>query len=124
MNRIKFLNILFLFVLLSTLLGGQTLAVKAIPAIPKNVGTLRSFNTSEIANSSDPGNVVSEWNAIVQDILQPLDMMMGMGGISMATSFVYLGYTQAAVYDALLAIEGGLPTLCLYACRDQPHGLA
>ena len=41
-------------------------------------------------------------------------MPMPMGGISMSTAFVYLAYMQAAVYDALVAIEGGY----------QPYNLA
>ena len=63
------------------------------------------FSHPNYANSTLVGNVVSEWNAIAQEILQPTSMTMS--GISMATAFVYLGYTQAAVCDALLAIEGG-----------------
>ena len=59
----------------------------------------RYFSHPNYANSPLPGNIVSEWNDIAQNILQP--------GISMATAFVYLSYTQAAVYNALVAIEGG-----------------
>jgi len=62
------------------------------------------------ANSPMPGNIVAEWNAIAQEILQPAPMPgmpMTMSSISMSTAFVYLAYTQAAVYDALVAIEGG-----------------
>ena len=57
------------------------------------------------ANSPLPGNVVSDWNAIAQNALQPMPMPgmpMPMGNISMATAFVYLTYTQSAVYNALL----------------------
>lgn len=70
----------------------------------------RYFSHPNYANSPLPSNIVAEWNAIAQDILQPAPMPgmpMTMGGISMATAFVYLGYTQAAIYDALVAIEGG-----------------
>lgn len=68
------------------------------------------FSHPNYANSPLPGNIVSEWNQIAQDVLQPPampGMPMPMGDISMATAFVYLSYTQAAVYNALIAIEGG-----------------
>lgn len=77
----------------------------------------RYFSHPNYANSPLPGNSVAEWNAIAQEILQPTPMPgmpMPMGGISMATAFVYLAYMQAAVYDALVAIEGGY----------QPYNLA
>ncbi len=70
----------------------------------------RYFSHPNYANSPLPGNIVSEWNDIAQNILQPAPMPgmpMMMGDISMATAFVYLSYTQAAVYNALIAIEGG-----------------
>jgi len=70
----------------------------------------RYFSHPNYANSPLPGNIVSEWNAITQEILQPTPMPgmpMTMSGISMSTAFVYLAYVQAAVYDALVAIEGG-----------------
>lgn len=69
----------------------------------------RYFSHPNYANSPLPGNIVSEWNEIAQNVLQPSmpGMPMMMGDISMATAFVYLSYTQAAVYNALIAIEGG-----------------
>ncbi|MDO9086612.1 MAG: multicopper oxidase domain-containing protein [Anaerolineaceae bacterium] len=67
----------------------------------------RYFSHPNYANSPLPGNIVSDWNAIAQDVLQPPMAGMSMGDISMATAFVYLSYTQAAVYNALIAIEGG-----------------
>ena len=67
----------------------------------------RYFSHPNYANSPLPSNIVADWNAIAQEILQPSGMTMSMGGVSMSTAFVFLGYSQAAVYDALLAIEGG-----------------
>ena len=70
----------------------------------------RYFSHPNYANSPLPGNVVAEWNIIAQDILQPAPMPgmpMTMGPVSMSASFVYLAYMQAAIYDALVAIEGG-----------------
>ncbi len=68
------------------------------------------FSHPNYANSPLPGNAVAEWNAIAQELLQPTPMPgmpMPMGGVSMSAAFVYLAYTQAAVYNALVAIEGG-----------------
>jgi FtsP/CotA-like multicopper oxidase with cupredoxin domain len=66
------------------------------------------FSVPNYANSPLPSNPVVEWNAITQGILQPAQMGgMTMTGPSMSTAFVYLAYTQAAVYNALVAIEGG-----------------
>ncbi len=61
------------------------------------------------ANSPLPSNIVAEWNAIAQEILQPATMpgMSPMSSVSMSAAFVYLSYVQAAVYNALVAIEGG-----------------
>jgi len=70
----------------------------------------RYFSHPNYANSPLPSNVVADWNAFVQEFLQPTPMPgmpMTMGPVSMAQAFVYLAYTQAAVYDALVAIEGG-----------------
>ena len=66
------------------------------------------FSRPYYSNSPLTGNAVVEWNAIAQEILQP-PPMPGMPmpmGVSMSAAFVYLAYTQAAVYNALVAIEG------------------
>ena len=67
------------------------------------------FSVPNYANSPLPGNPVIEWNMIAQDIVQPAPMpgMPGMSSISMSEAFVYLSYVQAAVFDAIVAIEGG-----------------
>ncbi|MEJ5309116.1 MAG: multicopper oxidase domain-containing protein [Anaerolineae bacterium] len=68
----------------------------------------RYFSHPNYANSPLPGNIVAEWNAIAQEIVQPAPMPgMPMSSVSMSAAFVYLAYTQAAVYNALVAIEGG-----------------
>lgn len=70
----------------------------------------RYFSHPNYANSPLPGNIVAEWNAIAQEILQPTPMPgmpMPMGGTSMSAAFVHLSYMQAAIYNALVAIEGG-----------------
>lgn len=80
------------------------------------------FSHPNYANSPLPGNIVVQWNAIAQEILQPAPMPgmpMPMSTISMSAAFVYLAYTQAAVYDALVAIEGGYQPYHLQLQADQ-----
>jgi FtsP/CotA-like multicopper oxidase with cupredoxin domain len=91
---------------------GFTLEASAVAAMEMGgmSAVPRYFSHPNYANSPLPRNVVADWNAIAQDLLQPptmAGMPMPMDGISMATAFVYLSYMQAAVYDALVAIEGG-----------------
>ncbi len=87
---------------------GFTLEASAVTAMEMGgMAAPRYFSHPNYANSPLPRNVVADWNAIAQDLLQPPMAGMSMSGISMATAFVYLSYMQAAVYDALVAIEGG-----------------
>lgn len=67
------------------------------------------FSHPNYANSPLPGNAVLEWNAIAQQIVQPPPMpgMGDMSPVSMSAAFVYLSYVHAAIYNALVAIEGG-----------------
>ena len=71
----------------------------------------RYFSVPNYANSPLPAlvNPVIAWNELAQQIVQPAPMpgMPMSSGPSMATAFVYLSYLQAAVYDALVSIEGG-----------------
>ncbi|HOZ39116.1 MAG TPA: hypothetical protein PLH64_10270 [Anaerolineaceae bacterium] len=124
MKQSRFLNILLLIVILSSMMGSNTGEVRADAAVPligtkpdepvkinqadseanaaraaesgftlesvakadmKMDETTRDFSHPNYANSALLGNVVSDWNAIAQEILQPTGMMMG--GISMATAF-------------------------------------
>lgn len=87
---------------------GFTLETSALAAMDMGgMSAPRYFSHPNYANSPLPRNVVADWNAIAQDLLQPPMEGMTMGAISMSTAFVYLSYMQAAVYDALVAIEGG-----------------
>jgi hypothetical protein len=47
-----------------------------------------------------PGNTAAQWNQIAED------MVVGSGAF-LPESFVYMAYASAAVYDAVVAIEGG-----------------
>ncbi len=89
---------------------GFALETAGIAEMAMPMDAPRYFSHPNYANSPLPGNIVAEWNAIAQEILQPTPMPgmpMTMSGISMATAFVYLAYMQTAVYDSLVAIEGG-----------------
>jgi hypothetical protein len=47
-----------------------------------------------------PGNTVQQWNKIAEDTVVGSGTFQGEG-------FIYMGYVSAAVYDAVVAIEGG-----------------
>jgi hypothetical protein len=47
-----------------------------------------------------PGNTVAQWNKIAEDTV------VGSGAFQ-AEGFIYMAYVSAAVYDAVVAIEGG-----------------
>jgi hypothetical protein len=47
-----------------------------------------------------PGNTVQQWNAIAENTV------VGSGAFQ-AEGFIYVGYVSAAVYDAVVSIEGG-----------------
>ncbi|MFZ2919856.1 MAG: hypothetical protein WA017_05460 [Desulfosalsimonadaceae bacterium] len=90
--------------------AGFELEAMGMAAMPMPGTAPHYFSHPNYANSPLPGNIVAEWNAIAQDILQPAPMPgmpMPMGGTSMSAAFVHLSYMQAAVYNALVAIEGG-----------------
>lgn len=101
---------------------GFTLEASAVTAMEMGgMAAPRYFSHPNYANSPLPRNVVADWNAIAQDLLQPpMADMMTMGGISMSTAFVYLSYMQAAVYDALVAIEGGYQPYA-YSATPNPN---
>ncbi len=107
--------------------GTDSIRVAAVPAPPLQ-GSVFEFGGavypydytprtySFAADVIDPQNlvvgggtsIVAEWNAIAQDIVQPPSMGgMPMSQMSMSAAFVYLSYVQGAVYNALVAIEGG-----------------
>jgi hypothetical protein len=54
-----------------------------------------------------PGNTVQQWNKIAEDTVVGSGAFQGEG-------YIYMAYVSAAVYDAVVAIEGGF----------EPYGLA
>jgi hypothetical protein len=56
--------------------------------------------TRDAAAVLPPGNTVEQWNKIAEDTVVGSGAFQGEG-------FVYMAYASAAVYDAVVAIEGG-----------------
>src|SRR6188472_1427802 len=56
--------------------------------------------TPDAAAAVAPGNTVAQWNQIAED------MAVG-SGTFLPEGFLYMAYPSAAVYDAVVAIEGG-----------------
>ncbi|MGZ6651889.1 MAG: hypothetical protein ACXVHB_31215, partial [Solirubrobacteraceae bacterium] len=50
--------------------------------------------------ASVPGNTVQQWNKVAEDTVVSSGAFQGEG-------YVYMAYTSAAVYDAVVAIQGG-----------------
>jgi VCPO second helical-bundle domain len=55
---------------------------------------------SEASPTLPPGNAVQQWNTIAEDTVVS-------SGAFQAEGFIYMGYVSAAVYDAVVSIEGG-----------------
>jgi hypothetical protein len=55
---------------------------------------------SMAARALPPGNIVQQWNAIAENTV------VGSGAFQ-PEGFIYMGYASAAVYDAVVSIEGG-----------------
>src|SRR6266568_5038740 len=70
------------------------IAVTAL-AVAASAGT-----TSNATAALPPGNTVAQWNKIAEDTV------VGSGAFQ-TEGFIYMAYASAAVYDAVVAIEGG-----------------
>ena len=70
------------------------IAVTAL-AVAASAGTTRNA-----AAALPPGNTVAQWNQITEDTVVGVGMLADEG-------FIYMAYVSAAVYDAVVAIEGG-----------------
>jgi hypothetical protein len=71
------------------------LALAVAAAVAASAGTTRSA-----AAALPPGNTVAQWNKIAEDTV------VGSGTFQ-SEGFIYMAYVSAAVYDAVVAIEGG-----------------
>jgi hypothetical protein len=70
------------------------IAVVAL-AVATSAGTIRNA-----AAALPPGNTVAQWNKIAEDTV------VGSGAFQ-SEGLIYMAYASAAVYDAVVAIEGG-----------------
>ena len=57
-------------------------------------------STRDAAAALPPGNTVAQWNKIAEDTV------VGSGAFQ-PEGFIYMAYVSAAVYDAVVAIDGG-----------------
>src|SRR5512134_95289 len=79
--------------------------VMAIAAVALAVAS--SADTRDAEAALPPGNTVAQWNRIAEDTV------VGSGAF-LPEGFIYMAYASAAVYDAVVAIEGGF----------EPYGAA
>src|SRR6266498_6037552 len=79
---------------LARVLRVVAIAVTAL-AIVASAGTTRIA-----AAALPPGNTVAQWNKIAEDTV------VGSGAFQ-SEGLIYMAYASAAVYDAVVAIEGG-----------------
>jgi hypothetical protein len=79
---------------LARLPGVVAVAVSAL-AVAASAGMTRNA-----AAALPPGNPVAQWNVIAEDTV------VGSGTFQ-TEAFIYMAYVSAAVYDAVVAIEGG-----------------
>ena len=61
-----------------------------------------------------PADAVLSWNSFA------INLIVGVEKKQQPESFVYMAYTQAAVYDAVVAVRGGLPAY-LPGLAHRPH---
>src|SRR5512132_2297279 len=78
----------------TNVLGAVAIAVTAL-AVAASAGTSR-----DAAAALPPGNTVAQWNRIAEDTV------VG-SGVFQSEGLIYTAYVSAAVYDAVVAIEGG-----------------
>ncbi len=78
---------------------------KRILILPLLITLALSALASPASATLPPGNTVQQWNEIAEDTV------VGSGAFQ-AEGYIYMAYTSAAVYDAVVAIQGGF----------QPYG--
>src|SRR5215510_10909457 len=81
----------------------QALRAAAIAATAVAVAVLVG-SARDAAAGLPPGNTVAQWNKIAENTV------VGSGTFQ-AEGFIYMAYTSTAVYNAVVAIEGGYEPL-------------
>jgi hypothetical protein len=80
-----------------TLAGGLRIVAISVTALAIAAS---AATTRDVAAALPPGNTVGQWNKITEDTVMGVGMLADEG-------FIYMAYVSAAVYDAVVAIEGG-----------------
>jgi hypothetical protein len=84
---------------ISTHVRARALRVVAL-AVAVLVVAASAGTTRAAATALPPGNTVAQWNQIAEDAVVR-------SGAYQSEGFIYMAYVSAAVYDAVVAIEGG-----------------
>jgi hypothetical protein len=81
---------------------GVLVVVLALAAVAATAQATPRRTTTSVtaADALPPGNTVAQWNQIAEDTVVGVGMVTEEG-------FIYMAYVSAAVYDAVVAIEGG-----------------
>jgi hypothetical protein len=90
----------------------NVLQVIGIAAVALAVATAGG-TSRDAAAALPPGNTVAQWNQIAENIV------VGSGTFQ-SEGFIYMAYVSAAVYDAVVAIEGGFEPYG--PAINPPHG--
>jgi hypothetical protein len=73
---------------------------RTIPTLLITLATVMTCATLNAAATLPPGNTVQQWNTIAENTVVP-------SGAFQAEGFIYMAYVSAAVYDAVVSLEGG-----------------
>jgi hypothetical protein len=80
---------------------GRTNVLRVVTIAAVTLAVAASAGTTPNAAAAlPPGNTVAQWNKIAEDLVVGSGPFQGEG-------FIYMAYASAAVYDAVVAIEGG-----------------
>lgn len=80
---------------------------RKIPKLSLSLAVIMAACTSKAAATLPPGNTVQQWNTIAENTVVSSVRFQAEG-------FIYMAYVSAAVYDAVVSIEG----------RYEPYGPA
>src|SRR5262249_44806235 len=83
---------------------GVGMRARALCAVAIAATTVAVAVLAGAARALPPGNTVAQWNKIAEDTV-------GGSGTFQAEGFIYMAYTSTAVYNAVVAIEGGYEPL-------------
>src|SRR4029450_2410352 len=82
-------------------MGVPTWVLRVVPIALVAFVVAASNGTTSVANAAlPPGNTDAQWNRDAEDTV------VGSGAFQ-SEGLIYMGYVSAAVYDAVVEIEGG-----------------